>query len=101
MPCLHSLLFSKIQNSIMEFVFLMALILIFFRIASATAALAEDIGKSYWAWFILGLFLPLVAMGILFCLPRKRKKHAPELRAVENDEIFDHLFIVKHPKQRA
>jgi len=85
----------------MEFVFLMALILISFRIASATAALAEDIGKRYWTWLVLGVFLPLVAIGILFCLPRKRKKQATELRAVENDEIFDHLFIAKHPKQRA
>ena len=85
----------------MELVFLMALILISFRIASATALLAEDIGKSYWTWFVLGVFLPLVAIGILFFLPRKRKRQVIELRAVENDEIFDHLFIDKHSKQRA
>lgn len=85
----------------MELVFLMALILISFRIASATASLAEDTGKNYWAWFVLGIFLPLFAIGILFFLPRKRKKQVTELRAVENDEIFDHLFILKHSKERA
>jgi hypothetical protein len=39
-------------------------------------------------------------IGIL-CLTRKFQKRVTELRAVENDEIFDHLFIAKHPKQRA
>jgi len=85
----------------MEFVFLMALVLISFRIASVTASLAENVGKGYWTWFVLGVFLPLIAIGVLYCLPRKSKKRVTELRAVENDEIFDHLFIGKHSKERA
>jgi hypothetical protein len=40
-------------------------------------------------------------IGILLWLQQKSKKRVTELRAVENEEIFDHLFIAKHPKQRA
>jgi hypothetical protein len=94
-------IFKVSKKFLMEFVFLMALVLMSFRVAFVTASLAEEIGKGYWTWFILGVFLPLIAIAILFCLPRKSRKRVTELRAVENDEIFDHLFIAKHSKQRA
>ena len=77
----------------------MALVLMLLRISFVTAATAERFGKSYWIWFFLGLFLPMIAIGILFCW--KSVKKITERRAVENDEIFDHLFIGKHSKERA
>jgi len=85
----------------MEFVFLMALVLISLRISFVTAETAERFCKSYWMWFVIGLLLPFIAVAILYCLPRKTEKKITELRAVENDEIFDHLFIPKHSKERA
>ena len=85
----------------MEFVFLMALVLMSLRVSTVTALIAEGVGKSYWTWFVLSFFFPLIASAILLCLPRESKKRVTELRAVENDEIFDHLFLDKHPKQRA
>lgn len=84
----------------MEIVFLMTLVLMSLRISTVTAGVAESIGKNYWTWFVFGVLLPLIAIGILLSL-RRRSKKVTELKPVENDEIFDHLFIAKHSKQRA
>jgi len=79
----------------MDFVF--ALLLVFVPVISGL--MAKSFGRKFWPWFFVGTFLPLVTNVILLCLPDKTKKKPMNLKAVENDEIFDHLFISKRSKK--
>jgi hypothetical protein len=83
------------------------------KISSITSSLAKLIGGSSYTDSDASKTMTIAAsaqgnragkfkriIGIL-CLQRKFGKRVTESRAVENDEIFDHLFITKHPKQSA
>lgn len=66
-----------------------------------TGAIAVKRGRKFWPWFMAGIMISLVANIILLCLPVKSKRKTTCLRAVENDEAFDHLFINKNLNQIA
>ncbi len=59
---------------------------------------AKRSGRKFWPWFFIGTVLPFVATIILHYLPRKLKPVAAAVRAVENNELFDHLFITPGSK---
>jgi MFS family permease len=82
----------------MEFDFALSLVLTPFILPFITGLMAKYFGRKFWPWFFIGIPLPLIANILLLCLPDKTKKII-ELRAVENDEVFDHLFINAHPKK--
>jgi len=79
----------------MEFVFALPLAFTPFIIPLITGLMAKNLGRKFWPWFFIGIPLPLIANIILLCLPDKTKKII-ELNVVENDELFDHLFINTH-----
>ena len=56
--------------------------------------MAISFGRKFWPWFFIGIPLPMIANVILLCLPDKIKKK-PALQPVplENENLFDHLFI--------
>jgi hypothetical protein len=56
------------------------------------------IGQEHWLWFYVSIPLALVVSFILVCLPGIPAKTNGKLAAVENEEIFDHLFIHKTRK---
>jgi hypothetical protein len=60
----------------------------------AAGQMAKKSGRKYWPWFFAGSLLPFVANIIIYYLPYKLKIKETELRPVENEEIFDHLFIL-------
>jgi MFS family permease len=55
--------------------------------------MAQDSGRSFRLWFWLAIPFPVITHIILLCLPDKTKKPVYAAVVVENDEVFDHLFI--------
>ena len=76
----------------MEVLFAIPLIIVPFFWPVLTGLMAKNFGRKFWVWFWLGVPLPFIGVVILLFLPEKIKKKG-ELKAVENDKIFDHLFI--------
>jgi hypothetical protein len=76
---------------------------IFLSLASAITSgwLAGRTGKNPRFWFWLSVALPVIGLCILLCLRKKPKGRINVLRAVKNDELFDHLFINEHSKAGA
>ena len=56
------------------------------------------IAQKYWLWFFISIPLALVASFILVCRPGISAGTKKTISPVQNDEIFDHLFI--HKMQR-
>ena len=56
------------------------------------------IAQETWLWVYVSIPLALVTSFILVCLPGITWKKTGKLSPVENDEIFDHLFINKTQK---
>lgn len=77
----------------MEIIFALPLLLLPTILPLLSGLMAKNFGRKFWPWFILGIPLPLIANIILLCLPDKSEKKHPELTAVENEDIYDHLFI--------
>ena len=59
----------------MEFVFAFPLLLLPFLLPLIAGLMAKNFGRKFWPWFLLGIFLPLVANFILLCLPDKSKNN--------------------------
>ena len=49
-----------------------ALVVSFFPIK--TGWVAKDLGRNFWVWFFLGLFMPFLSVIVLLCLPIKKIK---------------------------
>ncbi len=64
-------------------------------LASLIQLAAGLIEQEYWLWFYISIPLALIASLILVCLPGMPAKTKGKLSQVENEEIFDHLFIHK------
>jgi hypothetical protein len=62
-----------------------------FLMPLATGLIAQE----HWLWLYISIPLFLIASFVLVCLPGPRPKRKGKLSAVENEEIFDHLFIPK------
>jgi len=56
-----------------------------------TGVMATLYGRSFWFWFLISILLPYVANLVLLSLPDLSEAEQP--RPVENDELFDHLFL--------
>ena len=56
------------------------------------------IEQEYWLWFYISIPLAMITSFILVCLPGIPAKTKEKVSPVENEEIFDHLFI--HKTQR-
>ena len=67
------------------------IIILAFLMPLATGLIEQE----YWLWFIISIPLGLIASLILVCLPGMPAKTKGKLSPVENEEIFDHLFIHK------
>ena len=72
-------------------------------IAFFAGRMAKDMGRKFWPWFFIGMVLPLAANFILAFLPSAlpQKKVIKEISPVENEHLFDHLFIENINKKRA
>ena len=70
------------------------IIILAFLMPLATGLIAQE----YWLWFYISIPLALIASFILVCLPGISAKTREKLSPVENEEIFDHLFIHKTRK---
>ena len=76
----------------MEFVFAFPFLLLPLIIPFLAGQMARNFGRKFWPWFIAGAILPFIAHFILLCLPEKSNKKVKIVEAVENEEIFSHLF---------
>ena len=81
----------------MEFIFAIPLIFVPLVLPVITGLMAKHFGRKFWPWFFLGILIPFIANIILHCLPDKSKNKNLELRPVENENVFDHLFIPDDP----
>jgi hypothetical protein len=70
------------------------IIILAFLMPIATGLIAQE------SWLLIYVSIPLalIASFILVCLPRISAKTREKLVPVENEEIFDHLFIHKTPR---
>jgi len=78
----------------MEFIFAIPLLFMPLMLPFITGQMAKSFGRKFWPWFFIGIPLPLIANIILICLRDKSKEK--RVKAVENEEIFDCLFIKKN-----
>ena len=62
--------------------------------------MAKSFGRKFWPWFCIGIPLPFIANIILLCLPDKSKQKPTAIKAVDNEKLFDHLFINNDSPQR-
>lgn len=70
------------------------IVILAFLLPMATGLIAQE----SWLWIYVSIPLALVASFILVCLPGITWKKTGQLLPVENEEIFDHLFINKAQK---
>ena len=68
----------------MEIITIAAVILVVSFFPVKTGWVAKDLGRSFWVWFFLGLFLPFASMIILLCLPIKKIQMANRKLPVSN-----------------
>lgn len=73
----------------MELIFALPFLLLPLAFPVIAGCMARSFGRSYRFWFWISFLLPVVSCIILLCLPNKKKS----LTAVENDELYDHLFV--------
>ncbi len=85
----------------MENFYVAAFIVLSLASALSSGWVAGRTGKNPRSWFWFSAGFPVIGLCILLCLREKPKKRVNALRAVENDELFDHLFINQHSKADA
>jgi MFS family permease len=76
----------------MEIFFEIPLLIIPLLMPFFAGQMAKQFGRKFWPWFFIGIVLPMIANIILLILPDKSKNFTA-LKPVENEDIFDHLFI--------
>ena len=82
---------------VFEFVIAMMPLLAFPLI---TGWIALSFNREFWPWFVAGLFLPLIGVVIILCLPGKDKKvQQPLLKPVSSEEIFDPVLELEEPRR--
>jgi len=60
--------------------------------------MAKDKKRKFWPWFFIGMVLPFMGYTIVFFLKQVNEK---KISPVENENLFDHLFIDEINKKRA
>jgi hypothetical protein len=69
----------------------LSLILLASVVPLVSGFLATCYKRSFWLWFVIGIFLPFLSNLLLLLLPDKSETVAT--KPVENEELFDFLFI--------
>ena len=87
----------------MEFFLTIPFLLVPLLFPFTAGLIAQDAGRSFRLWFWLAIPFPIITHIVLLCLPDKTKSPKYKAMVVENDEVFDHLFIeeVKETTYRA
>jgi hypothetical protein len=79
----------------MKFLFAALLLIFAFLLPLITGLIVKDSPYKFWLWFYISIPLLFVTSVIIICLPGRSRKNVEKLNPVENEEIFDHLFIEK------
>ena len=74
----------------MKLLFAIQVLLIHLLISMIICFLTDQMNYRYWTWVSIGL--PVSLVFVHFFLPKHKVK---EVKPVENEELFDHLFIKK------
>lgn len=64
-----------------------------------TGVVATSYGRKFWPWFFLGILLPVLSIIIVVFMPDKSKTLRTQV--VENEELFDHLFLKNGRRKEA
>ena len=84
----------------MKFLLAGPMLVFAFLLSLVTGLTAKKAPYRIWQRLCTSILLLLVESTILFCAVGDRRKKPHHRRAVENDEIFDHLFADKRKKIR-
>ncbi|MEP7373044.1 MAG: hypothetical protein ABI675_06600 [Chitinophagaceae bacterium] len=76
----------------MKILLTLSLVTLAFLLPLVTGLIAQE----SWLWFYISIPLALIAAFIFVCLPGVSTKKTRKLSPVENEEIFNHLFIRKN-----
>lgn len=74
----------------MKLLYIIQLLLIHLAVSLAIGIMTDNLNYRFWTWVAIGIPVNLIISG--FFLSRNKTK---EICPVENEEIFDHLFIRK------
>ena len=74
-------------------------ILLAIPFAFLAGQMAKDKKRKFWPWFFFGMALPFMGYAFVFFLKPANEKN--KMEPVENENLFDHLFIEKINKKRA
>jgi hypothetical protein len=78
------------KRNIMKLLYALQLLIIHFAVSLAIGIMTNNLDYQFFSWVAMGVPVVLI-IGFFFIPGNKRKKTGP----VENEEIFDHLFISK------
>ena len=77
----------------MKLLYIIQLLTIHLAVSLTLGAITNNLNSRFWTWVAIGVPVNLI-IGAFFLSKNKAKKRYP----VENEEIFDHLFIKKNKK---
>ena len=75
----------------MEITFNSPLVILPMLMPVLAGMMASFYGRNFWVWLLISIPLPFIANLLILALPDLSEKEQP--RPVENDELFDHLFL--------
>ena len=81
----------------MKYIYYYPLIGFVLFIALLTGLIAQWHGQHHLAWFAIVL-MPLLTAGCVHYIRHRQKRKAEDMCALPNENLFDHLFIVKNKK---
>ena len=80
----------------MKFLYLVQLLTIHLSVSLLIGTMTDNLNYRFWSWVATGIPVNII-IGTFFLSKGKQKEIAP----VENEEIFDHLFIRKNKMPRS
>ena len=80
----------------MKFLLAVPLLIFVFLLPLITGLIINDSPYKFWLWFYISIPLVFVTSVVILCLPDRSREKAGKVKPVENEEIFDHLFIGKN-----
>ena len=83
---------SSYKLFVMDITSALSLILLASVVPLVSGFLATCYKRNFWLWFALGILLPFLSNLLLLLLPDKSNEKVAT-KPVENDELFDFLFI--------
>lgn len=80
----------------MKLLLAVPVLLFAFLLPLITGLMVKDSPYRFWLCFYISIAPPPTVSVIIFCLAGWCRQKAGKLEPVENEEIFDHLFISKN-----